>query len=116
MTHTTTPTEALTVSSLRNEIMFKDGSTAYIRHVLRAGEPDRYLRAVQHPGGECIVDVRELAPPLGTELQSAEARDLAYHVFMTFRQSFKSAADFLAAAEACATHSAALSSTPRAAA
>jgi hypothetical protein len=88
------------VFAQRHEILWPDGSAVCLHPVSLNGYPiDTWLRALQHaPGHWAVVDLRDVAPALASELPLLPRRDAYGLVFHTLRLQYPNARAFTAAA------------------
>lgn len=81
-------------------VLFGDGQTINLHPVQRHGTALLTQRALVMPGGRLLlVELERLARGIDAELRVTLERDMAGHVYYTLRQRYRSAAQFMAAAE-----------------
>lgn len=91
---------ALEVVAQRHEVMFRDGLAVHLRAIHAHGLPMLTLRALESPRGALqLIDMAKLVRKLDVELRTTQAIDVPGVVFYTLRGEFKSAPQFIAAAE-----------------
>jgi hypothetical protein len=91
---------ALEVLAQRHEVMFRDGNAVQLHPVQAHGLPMRVLRAMETARGSLqLVDLSKLVRRLEGELRTTQDIDIPGLVFYTLRAEFKSAPQFIAAAE-----------------
>lgn len=84
-----------------HELPLRDGSVHRLHEVAVRGAPDKFLRAIEMPGGGVrVFDLRRIAPTLGADLPPAPERDRGYIVQYTLRQCFHAGAALAAAVHA----------------
>jgi hypothetical protein len=79
------------------EVMFADGSSAWLHQVHTDGQPELYVREIQDGPARRTVDLRHLVPTLQHHMPAARPADQASIVFLTLRGQYASAGDFLRA-------------------
>lgn len=84
----------------RQEVRFRDGTAVWLNRINGAGAPDLFLRELGQPAPGVQVDLRLLAPELGTDLPLAATRDVPGLVHFSLRQRFGGVQDLLQAAVA----------------
>lgn len=91
---------ALEVLAQRQEVMFRDGLAVQLHPAHAHGLPMLTLRALETPKGSLqLIDLAKLVRKLDGDLRTTQAIDIPGVVFYTLRGEFKSAPQFIAAAE-----------------
>ncbi len=79
----------------RHEVMWRDGTTAYLHPVMQGDVPSPMLRAVHHEGLRWIIlDLRAHSGEIEADLKGSLERDAPGIVFYTLRQAHRTARDF----------------------
>ena len=82
------------VLAQRHEVMWPDGTALALHPVQQNGHDSLFHRAVVTPGGLTIVfDLREVCPPLASELPATPPRDVIGTVYYRLRQTLPTAGE-----------------------
>lgn len=91
---------AMEVLAERHEVIFGDGLAVQLHPVQAHDLPMLFLRAMETASGTLLlIDLSKLVRNLDREMRTTHAIDIPGLVFYTLRGEFKSAPQFLAAAE-----------------